>query len=478
MNYLLSKSCAQISVFSALILIFIFFSSPSAANNQTTSSTDSFVVIITIDGFSADDLWNESISIPTIRKLAGEGNWSSGMQTINPSLTWPNHLAIVSGLPALGHQLIFNGKIEFEGSIPFNFSAHPEKDRLTPATTLFEAAHNAGLRTAAINWPATVGMESIHDNFPDSPDPVGHMSEDLLWDLFDEDILDDMTSFGFWRNNREQRDEIWVRAAEFLIDNRMPHLLALHLLNVDHTQHRTGRSSEDSRAAMELADRHIEMIYDALSRNGIIDDTTIFLLSDHGMKDTPNAFLPNQMLFENNLLHYDRDGNIESGVAQAHSVGGFGMVYFDHRATKEEKELVYNMLRDHPSVERVVQQENFADYKLPSSELSHVGELAFFSKPGTAINIAGGFSSEVHSNFIVQSRDHDFPLAHHGFLNDCNCMNALFIAYGREIDSGSTSGLTDITHVAPSVSYLLDLPFINNNESVMFLILDKLSHDN
>src|SRR5947207_15685494 len=67
------------------------------------------VVIVTIDGFAAYNMKDKNAPIPTLRKLAEEGAVAEGMKVCNPSVTWPNHTTLISGVRPDKHGVLFNG---------------------------------------------------------------------------------------------------------------------------------------------------------------------------------------------------------------------------------------------------------------------------------------------------------------------------------------------------------------------------------
>ena len=55
-------------------------------------------------------LWTiPGFQIPTLRKLMREGAVAASMRPINPTVTWPNHTAIVTGVDASEHQVCSTG---------------------------------------------------------------------------------------------------------------------------------------------------------------------------------------------------------------------------------------------------------------------------------------------------------------------------------------------------------------------------------
>jgi hypothetical protein len=68
-----------------------------------------YVVIISIDGFPGWALWDEQIPLPTIRRLASEGAHARVMAPSTPSVTWPNHTTVATGVHPEKHGLMYNG---------------------------------------------------------------------------------------------------------------------------------------------------------------------------------------------------------------------------------------------------------------------------------------------------------------------------------------------------------------------------------
>src|ERR1039458_8498257 len=75
------------------------------------------VVVISLDGFPAYDLDDPKLPIPTLRSLIENGA-SARMATVNPTVTWPNHTTMVTGVRADEHGLLANGTILRTGAWP------------------------------------------------------------------------------------------------------------------------------------------------------------------------------------------------------------------------------------------------------------------------------------------------------------------------------------------------------------------------
>lgn len=70
---------------------------------------DRHVVIVSLDGFPASALSNPDLPLPNLRKLAAEGAVAAAMRPVNPTVTWPNHTSIVTGVGPERHTVVYNG---------------------------------------------------------------------------------------------------------------------------------------------------------------------------------------------------------------------------------------------------------------------------------------------------------------------------------------------------------------------------------
>src|SRR3954469_23891833 len=74
-----------------------------------TGNASRHVVIITLDGFGGWAMDDPYLPVPTLRALASRGTRATGMRPVNPTVTWPNHTAIVTGVTPAKHGVLFNG---------------------------------------------------------------------------------------------------------------------------------------------------------------------------------------------------------------------------------------------------------------------------------------------------------------------------------------------------------------------------------
>jgi len=204
---------------------------------------DRTVVLISLDGFPAYALDDPRLPVPTLRKLAREGISAASMRPVNPTITWPNHTAILTGVDASEHQVLFNGSLtRSSGGVQPTIQPWRDKDLMVHAPTIYDLAYEAGLTTAQVDWVAIYGAKTITWKFPELPDPNGAIERELIADgtVTAEQLRTSKDSSQAWQ------DEIWTDAAVTILEKHRPNLLLFHLLGLDDANHKYGPMSPAS----------------------------------------------------------------------------------------------------------------------------------------------------------------------------------------------------------------------------------------
>ncbi len=150
--------------------------------------TERHVVVISIDGFAAYLVDDPKVPLPTIRRLAREGCIIGGGMTVSdPSVTWPNHTTLVTGMKPGRHGVLANGVLVRGGiGVPVKIDSHRDQSDLVKVPTVVDVAHAAGLRTAEVNWPCTRNSKSFDDQFPDVPNALDYTTPRLRAELIEK----------------------------------------------------------------------------------------------------------------------------------------------------------------------------------------------------------------------------------------------------------------------------------------------------
>ncbi len=118
------------------------------------------LLVISVDGLDwryLKDADRLGLRIPTLRRLMAEGDVADGVVGENPTITWPAHTTLITGVPPRRHGILGNGRPGSETG-----SRHFDTSMLT-APTLWQAAKAAGLTVGVITWPVTVSPQIDFD---------------------------------------------------------------------------------------------------------------------------------------------------------------------------------------------------------------------------------------------------------------------------------------------------------------------------
>lgn len=441
----LRKLKEDLSCLCATILILCVAASLRA---ETKVRKDRTVVVISLDGFPAYALDDPKLPIPTLRKLAKDGAVAASMKPVNPTVTWPNHTAIVTGDPPADHQVLFNGLLtRTESGTKPTIEPSTEKERLVHAPTIYDVAYAAGLTTAQVDWVAIYKPKTITWQFPEIPDPNGAIERELM----DAGIVTADQLRTYEDSSQAWQDEIWTAAAEDIIEKHKPNLLLFHLLTGDDINHAYGPMTPGSFTAMALLDANVKRIVDALDRSGLTKTTTLIIVSDHGFRSYKNKINANVLLRDNGLITGAADQ--AKGEAWVMPEGGSAMVYITK--TDRKAELLPQLRQTFSTLEGVDQiygTEDFAKLGLPLPTASDQGpDLFLTAKPDYM------FSGESDGELVTHVPD----AGTHGYINSDPKMQAIFIACGSGVPKGIRLDSISNLDVAPTIAALLGLEMKN-----------------
>jgi predicted AlkP superfamily pyrophosphatase or phosphodiesterase len=417
---------------------------------QRPAETANHVIIISLDGFAGWALDDPSLPVPTLRRLAAAGAVAKGMRPVNPTVTWPNHTSMVTGVTPSKHGVLFNGILQRPSGQQPRIEPWRDKKEMVRARTLYDAAHERGLTTAQVDWVAILNAPTITWEFAERPDPKGSIPLELV----KAGIMtaDDVAAFA--SRNILYRDYIWTEAAIHILRHHRPNLLLFHLLNLDSTQHRYGPRTPAAMTTMAHLDTQVATIMATLDETKLRERTTVFVVSDHGFKAVKRQIRPNAAFLKAGLLTA-QDGNVSKTEAYSVSEGGTAMVYV---TVPDPSGAILTRARDAlrnlEGIDTVVEPAQYASFGLPSpAENDQMGALFLTAKEGYA------FSGDVNDPVVVEA-----PIGSwgsHGYVSTDPDLRALFIAAGRGIKPGVTLESVNTIDLAPTAARLLGVELPN-----------------
>ena len=428
------------------LLVFLLFvlTTLGLAPQQPPAGAGNHVVIISLDGFAGWALDDPYLPAPTLRRLAKQGATAKGLRPVNPSVTWPNHTSMVTGVTPSRHGVLFNGILMRPPGGQPRVEPWRDKKEMVRARTLYDAAHERGMTTAQVDWVAILNAPTITWEFPERPDPKGQIARELVKTgvISEEDLA------AFASKNILYRDHIWTEAALHILRQHRPNLLLFHLLNLDSTQHRYGPRTPAGMTTMTLLDEQVGKIVKTLEETGLIARTTIFVVSDHGFKTVKRQIRPNAALLKAGLMAA-QDGKITKTEAYSVPEGGTAIV---HVTVPDPSGAILGRVKQAlagiEGIDRVIEPAQYAEFGLPlPSANEQMGVLFLTAKDGFA------FTADINEPFVV-----DAPatsLGAHGYISTEPDIRALFIASGRGIKPGVTLEAVNNVDIAPTAARLL-----------------------
>lgn len=272
-----------ILVFAAVIVLFFIFilgaykaSSGFRASHRPhkllSNGTSLFApttILLSLDGFRADFL-NRGLT-PRLNSFVAEGISPKYMLPSFPSVTFPNHFTLVTGLYPESHGVVGNTFWDPELEEDFYYT-DPERSmqpKWWRAEPIWVTAENQGVRTAIHMWPGSeahiMGVEpSFLDKFNDSE--ALYRKVDRVLELLDLPGQDD---------------------TEIPPDTEFrPQFIAAYVPDVDSDGHKYGPNSTEIRSTIKSADEMVEDLFQGLQDRNLTDVVNVVVVSDHGMATT------------------------------------------------------------------------------------------------------------------------------------------------------------------------------------------------
>ena len=414
---------------------------------------DQHVVLISVDGLRPEFYMDPAWGMVNVRQGMRTGAYAEGVRGSFPTVTYPSHTTIVSGVLPSKHGIYYNTPVEPLGISGKWFWYY--KDIKVP--TLWTAAKEAGLTTAGVSWPVTVGAP-INYNLPEYvilPQGKGEKKDEIKAmamesnpkELFQEVQDHAIGKFGEFGASIDYytSDQNKARMAAYILKRYKPSFLALHIALTDHFEHEQGRDGDKVRSAVAGADVAIKTIMDAALAAGISKSTTFIITGDHGFVNIHTQFKPNVMLA--NLGLYN-DANKESWKAYFQQSGGSSFLHL-----KDPK--------DKATLEKVKQ--GLAQLPEGIQRMFHVLDKDGLAKAQGDPNAALALAANQGFSFGASATGEMLAAVSggtHGYLpTDFKEIETGFVAFGKGIKQGAVLRLMGQEDIAPLIAKLLGLNF-------------------
>lgn len=419
---------------------------------SAAGAADRFVAVMSVDGLGANELLSSDSCLArdsTIRTLANRGAYSQGVTGVLPTVTYPTHASIVAGSNPVTHGVIDNGA---RGIWWFKDRSDIKVD------TLWDAAGRAGKTVAIVTWPSSYGAKAdflIPEDLAPRTVPQEDIRKGSTPGLFDALAAaagqPALLHFGHPESGLPLDRMTGTFAAE-IVRRHKPNLLLAHFLDYDHRMH-AGPFSPDACKALERVDAWIAHILAAYTAAGIREQTTVFIVSDHGFLKVEKSLNVLALLRQADWSQLSPDEKPEEA--------------FDIKITGGS--VAFYPMQPRPAA----WVEKARSHLKPRIEAAH-GERLRWITPEQARDF-GGFPDAA---FILCARpaysfrmlsanapellvDPGRFVGSHGYCPDETRMDALFIASGRGVRAAGDFGRLRMMDVGPTIASFIAATLAN-----------------
>ena len=414
------------------------------------------VLVISIDGMRPDYVLQadaHGLKIPHLRRILREGAHASGVRGVLPTVTYPSHTTIVTGVWPSRHGIYSN--LTFD-PLGINLEGWYWYSEDIAVPTLWQAAAKAGLITGSVSWPVTVGAQSIRYNVPEfwraakSPDDLKLLRAVSTPGLVAQ-IARDEGPYVLDLDEAIPGDQARTRYAAWILRHGKPQFMTVHLAALDHLQHATDPFSPESNRSLEQIDAMLGQLEDAA--RAAYPDYAICVVSDHGFSRIDRSL---------NLMRAFADAGL---ITLGPGAGFHGApVVRDWKAfPKVDGGSAAVLLKDpHDEATRAKTAQLLARLAAdPANGIARILDRQAIAAMGG--NPQAAFWVDMQPNFSAVNSLGALLAAHpggtHGYAPTHPEMLASFFLAGPDVPHGLSLGEIDMRRIAPTLAAYLAFPF-------------------
>ena len=415
------------------------------------------VIILSIDGLRPDYIFDADkygLKIPTLRQLTQQGAHASGVRGVLPTVTYPSHTTILTGVWPVKHGIHSNTTFDPYAKNKGGWYWYSEDIRVP---TLWEAATRAGYTVGSVSWPVSVAAKGVRYLIPEywramTPDDLK-----LLRALSTPGLMADLakTAGSYTTDLDDAIPGDWGRTkyAVAMIRDKRVDFLTFHFAAFDHLEHAAGPFSPIALSTLEEIDKMVASLAEAIRSTS--PDALVCIVSDHGFAKVDHVLNLTQAFVKAGLITLKAQKNSleASGVmdwqAEPWNDGGSAAIVLkdpkDAGVEAKVKQLLGQLAAD-PA--------NGIAKVLNRSEIAALGggpEASFWvdMRPGYAIG--GALNGPAVQAVSVRGT--------HGYSPVHPELRAFFLIAGKGIRQNADLGDIDMRSIAPTLAKVLNIPF-------------------
>lgn len=412
------------------------------------------MLIISFDSIGDKEL-DRLAQYPTISSFIKSSAVFRDVRTVFVSNTYPIHASVITGVTPGRHGVTSNMQ-----PFPKRYSAWNNREDNIRVKTLWQAAEEQGIKTAAVFWPVTAYSKTISYNIPEVMAPPG--KSQLLTSLKAGSVFLQIKMFLRYRKlldgiNQPNLDNFSTACMADILREYNPGLALVHLTAYDSLCHKNGKDSDAVTKAYEAMDKNLAILLEAAG------DRDVIIFSDHSQINVHTVVEPNIMLAELGLLSHNR--STSGDEYQAGESGCFieccGGSAFFHAGKLE-------MRQTEEVREKIAASEWFRRF-LSDDEMCEAGYTSAAEKPpvnpssrtrpeGAYTSAAFGFCAKEGFCFDTHASIYK---GNHGYPLDMPDYKVFYIVRGSGFTPGTVTHGESLLDIAPLAAKLLGIELKN-----------------
>ena len=429
------------------------------------------VLLISVDGMRPDYVTQADqhrLRIPTLRRIMAQGAYAEGVQGVFPTVTYPSHTTLVTGVAPALHGIFNNQRFDPERQLSGAWFWYADEIQVP---TLFQAAHTAGLHTASVSWPVTANAD-INFLIPEywrttSPADAYNPDDRYLMNALsrpDGEVarIEARTGIPYMKGNETtlEGDEIRTRYALDILARHRPEFMAIHLSSLDEEEHLHAPFSPGANADLESLDAMLARLIAQEQKN--FPDATIAVVSDHGFAEihtAVNFYIP---FLQAGLIQASTSSTgaltVKSWLAQPWLAGGMAAILLHDPKDLESRGKVESILQ-----RLAADPANGIEAILSSDQVAALGG---FPNASFVVTLRAGFytGSALTGPLLVATPGHGT----HGYNPTTTPqMRASFFVTGPGIAQGHNLGVIDMRQIAPTLARVMGVALPSATQPVL-----------
>lgn len=399
---------------------------PNGSNgiNALHQQDKPYVLLVSIDGFNWD--YMDKYPTPNLDRLAATGSKAERLVPVYPTLTFPNHYSIATGLYPAHHGIVANSFPDEKNNRWYFIHDREavEDPSYYAGEPIWVTAETQGMVAAAFYF---VGTEAAIQGVSPSH-----------WRSYDHDV-----------KGETRVDQVLQWLA--LPKSHRPHLYTLYFEDVDDHSHWYGPGSSENILAIQKVDSYMGRLLDGIEELPYKDNVNIIVVSDHGQ----GRYLENQQPFIVSGFVDLEDMTVIEG-------GSYLFMHFDQKDDKRAQSIA-DVINSHWTHGRAYMPTT-APENWKINDNPRFPDVMLISDQGHAVLSSNEKVGKINAG-------------DHGWAPESPDMHGFFIASGPDIRAGASLGAVNNIDIYPLLVSILGLRAAENIDGDPAKLADVLKPD-